>query len=186
MKRIWALCAVMLLLTGCAGQNDPLAPGLALREQLLGAAGCGFTAEVTADYGDKTYTFTMDCTGDGDGNMEFTVTAPDTIQGIRGVVSGDGGRLTFDGKALAFSLLADGEVTPVSAPWLLLRALRGGYLRSGGTSGEMYCLTVDDSYQEDALRLEVWLDGQNLPVRAEAVWQGRRILSISVENFAFL
>ena len=44
-------------------------------------------------------------------------------------------------------------------------------------------LTMDDSYAEDALRMEIWLNGDDLPVRGEIYYGGRRILSLDVKNF---
>lgn len=159
---------------------------MALRERLLQSNGYSFEAEITADYGDKIYEFSMLCTVDKSGNLMFSVTEPESISGISGTISGSGGRLTFDDTALTFELLADGEVSPVSAPWLLVRTLLGGYLSSCGTDGDDLRLTIDDSYEEDALQLDVWLDSDDLPDRAEILWQGRRVLSLDVEDFTFV
>lgn len=184
MKKCLPLLLAVVLLCGCGREEAGV--GLSLRETLLAAQGCSFDAVVTADYGDKTYEFSMACIGDAQGNIHFTVTAPETIAGIAGSISTAGGRLTFDDQMLAFPLLADGEVSPVSAPWLFLHTLRGGYIRSGCRVDGGSRLTVDDSYEADALQLEVWLNGQELPVAAEIQWQGRRILSMRVENFTYL
>lgn len=159
---------------------------MALRERLLQGSGCSFTAHVTADYGDKTYTFVMECKTSKDGSMHFSVSQPESISGITGEISGAGGRLTFDDKAIAFELLADGEVSPISAPWLLIRTLQGGYLSSCGMDGNDLRLTIDDSYEEDALQLDIWLDSSDLPKRAEILWQGRRTLTVVVEDFSFV
>ena len=167
------------------GKNDALDSMMELRADLLSGP-CSFQAEVTADYGDKQYTFGMYCEGDNGGNLGFSVTAPDTIAGITGTLSGGDGKLTFGDTALSFPLLADEQVSPVSAPYLLLKTLRGGYVRSAGEDGELVRVTVDDSYEEDALHLEVWLDSENIPKQCEIYWQGRRLLSIDVKNFAFV
>ena len=98
-------------------------------------------------------------------------------------MDGEDGTLTFDDVALHFPLLADNQVTPVSAPWLLLKTLRSGCLTSGGTSGELIRLSIDDSYDDDALHLDIWLDSQNLPVKAEILFRERKVLSLDVTNF---
>ena len=61
MKRIAAVMCVVLLLTGCSGADMELDRAMALREKLLAAAGCSFGAVVTADYGNLSYTFSMQC-----------------------------------------------------------------------------------------------------------------------------
>lgn len=170
-------------LTGCFGAESELERGMALRTKLLGAEGCSFDAEITADYGDKLYTFSMGCRGDSSGNLEFTVTAPETISGISGKITDAKGKLIFAGTALDFPLLADGLLSPVSAPWILLKTLRGGYITSAAGEGELLRLTVDDSYEDDALHLDIWLDGDNLPVRCEILYDGQRYLSVNVKNF---
>lgn len=162
-----------------------MARGLKLREKLLGQA-CSFVANITADYGDKTYTFQIGCTADSDGSVSFIVVSPASISGISGTLKAESGYLTFDDTLLAFPLLADGEVSPVSAPWLLIKSLRSGYLSSAGHDGEFVLLTLSDSYEQEALHVDVWLDGNDLPYRCDILWQGRRVLSMELENFAFV
>lgn len=164
------------------GKNEELETFMDLRAKLL-ANDCVFQTEVTADYGDKQYIFGMYCEADSRGNVGFRVTSPESIAGIEGHASSDGGTLTFDDTALTFPLLADGQVTPVSAPYLLIKTLRGGYVRSAGEDGERIRVTIDDSYAEDALQLDIWLSGENVPVRAEILYDGRRILSMEISEF---
>ena len=182
MKRMAALVLILVTLTGCANAHSQIDRAMELRSRLL-RSGCGFTAVVTADYGDKLHTFTLECVGDAQGNLGFTVVEPESISGITGTVTQEGGKLTFDGDALQFPLLADGQVTPVSAPWLLLKTLRGGYLTSAGEDGDLLRVTIDDSYEDDALQLDIWLDSEDNPVQADVVYDGKRILSIAVSNF---
>ena len=144
---------------------------------------CSFTAEITADFGDKTYTFTMGCTSDPDGTMSFIVLAPESISGITGKLTGASGYLTFDDAALAFPLLAEGELSPVTAPWLLANTLRSGYLASAGEDGAHRHLTLHDSYETDALQVDVWLDSNGIPQHGEFLWRGRRILSLHIKDF---
>ncbi len=186
MKRLAALLLLAILLTGCGGANAELDRAMTFRAKLLSSQGCRFDTVITADYGDKTYTFSTECSSDQNGAVTFTVTEPESIAGITGTLSGEGGKLTFDETALAFELLADGQVTPVSAPWLLVKTLRGGYVTACGMDGDKILLSVDDSYEEDALHLQIWLGEGDVPVNAEIVWDDRRILSLEVKNFEIL
>ncbi len=186
MKRLLPILALVILLQGCGSRNDPMDRALNFRRQLLSGNGCSFTVAVTADYEDTLYSFTMDCAGDQEGNLTFSVVEPETILGITGKLSHDGGKLTFDDKALAFPMLADGQLTPVSGPYVFLKTLRGGYLKACGKDGDYLKLSVDDSYDAQALHLEIWLDQEYAPVRGEVYWQGRRILSLEVSDFKIL
>ncbi len=181
-----ALALTLTLFAGCGETASALERAMTFRAKLLAAAGCTFDAEVIADYGDKSHSFSLSCQADENGNLTFTVTAPETLAGITGTVSASGGELTFQDKALAFDLLADGQISPVSGPWLLLTTLRSGYLTSCGGSGEGLRLSIDDSYREDALSMEILTDGTDQPTQADIVWQGRRIVSLRIKNFTLL
>lgn len=182
MKKLLPLLAVLALLAGCSAEPVEMNRALALRTKLLQASTCTFNAEITADCGEDLYTFGMHCMADEKGEITFQVTKPDSISGITGTLSQQGGALTFDSTALQFELLADGRLSPVSAPWVLMQALRGGYITSAGTEDDQIRLSVNDSFDYDALNLDIWLDGENLPKRAEICCDGKRILTLSVEN----
>ena len=147
---------------------------------------CRFRATVSADYGDMIHTFVLECEADERGDVAFSVAAPDTISGITGSLTGESGFLTFDGEILGFNMLADGQLSPVSAPWVLIHTLRGGYLRYCAETDSGLHLTIDDSYAENAMQVDIWLSGEHLPTGAEILWQGRRILTVKVENFEFV
>lgn len=183
MKKVGVLTILLLFLVGCSNTSSEIERGMALRSKLLQAETVTFDAEITADYGDKVYTFTLACQGDSQGNLSFAVTAPESIAGITGRVTNEGGKLTFDDTALQFNLMADDQITPVSAPWILLKTLRSGYLTSACMEGDQLRLTIDDSYEEDALNLDIWLDAEDIPAAADILYDGRRILSLAVTNF---
>ena len=181
-----SLVLAALLLTGCGVHHEELVQAMELRAKLLAAQGCCFEADITADYSDQTYSFTVEYQSDSKGNVTFTVQAPETIEGITGSVSAEGGKLTFDDKVLGFELLADGQVTPVSAGYLLVKTLRSGYVRSCGIEGDQIKLMIDDSYQEDALHLDIRLNQENVPVSADILYNDRRFLSLDIKNFRIL
>lgn len=186
MKRIFAVVLSVLILSGCGKGNGELDQAIKMRNQMLQSNGCTFDTVITADYGENIYTFTMNCKTNAEGDLTFCVREPEIISGISGTISQQGGHLTFDDHALAFEMLADGQVTPVSAPWLMIRALRSGYLSSCGKDGENIRISIDDSYEDNALHLDIWVDSQDRPIVAEIFWQGRRVVSLEVKNFSYL
>lgn len=185
MKRVLWACIFLFFIHGCSADDHNMNRCLTLRERFL-VTGCSFRVAVTADYGDSLFNFNMECIADAEGNLKFTVLAPEEISGIGGTVRAGKGKLEYEDLVLAFPLLADGEISPVSSPWILIQALRGGYLASCGKECDLLRLTVRDSYAEDALHLDVWLNESNEPVRAEILWQGRRVLSMELEEFRFV
>ena len=185
MKRISLLLILIMLLTGCAESSNRMDRALALRVRTQ-QAGMTFDVDMTADYGDKTYDFSMSCKGDTEGNLTFTVTAPETIAGITGTISKGTGKLTFDGQMLAFETLSDGLLSPVCGPWVLLKSLQSGYLTSCGEENGSLRVSIDDSYEDKALHLDIWLGEGDVPNRCELYWEGRRLLTMLVKNFAFV
>jgi len=179
------LLCVIILLTGCANYGAPIDKAMKLRNDIESSNGCAFQAMVTADYGEEIYVFSMDCSTDREGNLSFTVTSPETICGITGKISASGGALTFDDKVLAFQTMADGIVTPVTAPWILIKTLKSGYLKGCAETDTGLEISADDSYAEGSLHLNI-ITKDNLPTSAEIFWDGRRILTVSVENFRYL
>ena len=95
--------AVLLVLftvffAGCSNASNPIDNAVSLRNQILTSDSCSFRITVNADYGTAVYTFSMDCTSDKEGNLSFCVTAPETIAGITGNISSQGGAITFEDK----------------------------------------------------------------------------------------
>ena len=183
MKKTVSILLILVLLTGCSRKNKELEQGIQLRTQLLAANLCSFDVDITADYGDKLHTFSMNCQADEKGTVHFTVTTPESISGIRGSVDGEKGSIQFDDIALYFPLLADNQVTPVCAPWLLIKTLRSGDITSAGAEKPLARLSIDDRYDDDALHLDIWLDETGSPVQAEILYRERKILSLGVKNF---
>lgn len=185
MKRWLSVFLVLFFLPGCAKEDAYLRRAMDLRTRLL-TSGCSFDARITADYGNQTHCFTLQCIADSSGELSFTVINPQTISGITGTLTSLGGQLTFDNAAVSFEMLADGELSPISSVWILVNTLRSGYIRSCGKDEDMLRITVDDSYEEDALQLDIWLSPEDTPQYAEILWRGRRILSLEVSNFLFV
>ena len=180
--KLAALLLALVMLTGCGGHQQELERAMDLRAKLL-ASSCSFDAEITADYGHEVYTFGVFCETDSDGNLGFRITSPETIADITGRVRAGAGELTFRDTAVGFPLLAEEQLSPVSAPWVFYTALRNGYLTAAGMDEELLWLTIDDSYEENALTVDIWLNEDDVPVRAEFLYDGRRILTMVITNF---
>ena len=178
------LCAC--LLCGCSIGDNPIDPAMELRNTLLESSGCEFTSVISADYGDKVYTFQMDCAVDSQGSLTFTVSDPETIRGISGVITPDGSSLRFDDKVLAFPLLANDQLTPVSTPWIFWNSLKGGYISGCSQDSNETCIYLDDSFENAILRVEIITDTENIPIHTSILWNQKQILSADIRNFKFL
>ena len=83
-------------------------------------------------------------------------------------------------------MLAEGRLAPISAPWVLLKALRSGYISSVGKEGEQWRLTVLDSYEEDALVIDVWFEDDWRPIHSEILFMGEKILTMTLSDLRFV
>lgn len=185
LKLATIVCA-FLFLCGCKNTDADMERALSLRNKLTTAEAYSFQAKITADYGEAVYSFTLDCQFDQTGDMSFCVVEPKVIRGIKGVISDHTGKLTFEDQIIAFQTMADGQITPVMAPWLFIRTLRSGYIDGCSDENGFLYISADDSYEEDALHLNIWVDAALIPQKGEIFWQGRRVLAIVVEEFTYL
>lgn len=171
-----------VLLSGCGLGDGEMEEALAFRGRILGADKVTFEAEISADYIDRLEEFELSCEADSTGVLTFRVTEPEEIAGIAGTVSGEEGTLTFEDTVLAFPLLAEDRLSPVSGPWVMIRALRSGYITAVVREGEKLHITVDDSYADDALTLEIWIEGDGVDA-CEIGWKGRRQMTMDIGDF---
>lgn len=186
MKRIAVALLLCVLLSGCSSGENCLDAGMDLRGKLLKSGSVSFRTDISADHGDTLDLFSMECRTENSETLLFTVTSPDTVAGITGQITAESGAITFDDTALYFPLVAQERLSPIGGPWILMKALRSGYLRSAGKEQEQIRLTFDDSYEEDALQVDIWLDENHLPRRAEVLCEGLLVLSMDVSNFEIL
>lgn len=179
------LAVALVMLTGCSMGRSEQEAALELRSRALSAVEITFQAEISADYADRVEEFTLDCVFDSEGALTFTVLEPEEICGITGTVSGTEGALIFDGQMLAFPLMADERLSPVSAAWIVMKALRSGCIIAYVQEEELLHITVDDSYDDDALTVDLWA-GETGLVAAEISWKGRRVIAMEIENCNFM
>lgn len=184
MKLIAAVMAVCIL-CGCSSGNSALDRAVQLREELLTADTCNFDVFVTAHYPATAYQFQLSCAADS-GTLYFTVTSPESIHGICGEISEDDAALTIDDTVLAFPILAEDRLTPVSAPWIFYNALRNGYMTGCMKTDDGLLISIDDSFLENPLHLQIHMDVNDIPVYAEIYHQDKMVISLDISNFSLL
>ena len=156
---------------------------LELRSRCLASHQVNFRVRMSADYITHIESFRLECSQDAEGAMAFRVLDPADIEGICGTVSGTEGTVEFDDTVLAFPLIAEGRLSPLSGPWVLMKAIRSGNILAAGHEGELIHLTIDDSYADNALTVDLWLENGSV-CEAEIAWEGRRCLTMTVEDFS--
>lgn len=187
-RLIAILVLILLMFSSCTkeGQHSELQPAMDFRAGLLNSGGAQFTAEVTADYGEEVYTFTLDCKYVTDGTTEIDVAAPDTLCGIKAQIENDTGRLTFFDTELTFGTLADGTVTPLSAPAVLGRCWQSAYIASSGKEEKTLRVSYEDGFDADQLLVDTWFSQKGIPIYAEICYNESCVLKLTISDFSLL
>lgn len=186
MNRLISLLLVVIVLTGCSANTNGINDVVTLRNNLQNSSGCSFDVSVTTDYGDSLSSFALSCNYDKQQNLEITVLKPETISNIKCKISGEKGQLTFDEEVVVFEMIADGQITPISTPWLLMKALSGAYINATANEKEGMLVRLDDSFNGTLYSVDLWLDENDVPKLAEIIWEGKRIVSMTISNFKIL
>lgn len=185
-RRITVLAALLvLLLAGCStSQEDAVQEALNFRTSLLAADNCTFTADVTADYGERVGNFTLECTYSPSTNAaELTVTAPDFIAGISAAVDGEEADVTFEDVSLELGTLAGGQVAPLQLPQLLGDAWTYSYVESQSEEGDGFLVTYRSGYDQDELLVFTRFDSAMTPVQAEVYCDGVCVLTAALSEY---
>ena len=162
------LC-LCLLMSGCGGREFAKArDDLAAR---LDEAEClSFTANIRAEYENKTARFTLSYYEDGEGGR-VTVLAPQLIAGVTARIQPGSTSLEYDGVCLGTGELDDFGLSPMSSLPMLVQALKDGDMNPGWSEGGC---TVLELQSTDELVCTVWFAPEDMtPRQAELRSDGR-------------
>ena len=181
MKKLYVplLLILSLLLGGCANKNE--ARFRAFSEELRSRSDLELTAQVRAEYDERSCSFTLRCSEDGAGGCTVEVTEPELIRGVRARMSADGTKLLYDGVAVDTGEDGGTSLSPMGALPLLLRALRDGALDSAWTEDGRCAVRL---VPEDGIAVTVLFDEDMVPEYAEIEREGKTLYFIDVAEFA--
>lgn len=194
--RKWMCVPMMtlcLLLAGCAGgtgEGDET-DAAALRAPYVNMAGCEMEAEIIWSEGDQEWRAEVRCDYVPDGETTVEVLSPETIAGVRAVVTGEELKLEYEDLCLGAGTLSAQQVSPMACLPRLMSALRDGWLLEENQEdwNETPCLrlTVDQSGPQDGKILStLWLNtADGTPVRGEIAVDDEIILTAEFTSFAF-
>lgn len=195
MRRSSVVCVLMitLLLSACGGageDNGPLEQALAIRGEYLAAAGCTARLDVTADYGQRVYTYTVDVTA-SDGCTALQVVAPEEVAGFTAYLDGAQGSLEYNGAVLETGELSSDGLTPLSAVPAMLETARSGFIADCTREmlGERETVRVqchDPAAQPgNGRESTLWFDADShVLLRGEISVDGRRAITCEFSEFA--
>jgi len=190
------ICVLMmtLLLSACGGSKGDVAQELALtvRTAYAAANGCTGQMRVTADYGQRVYTYTLALAA-GTGETVLTVTNPEEIAGITARVKSGESWLEYDGVVLETGPLSEDGLSPLSAVPALLEAARSGFMASctmellaEQQTLRVYCRDPAGTAGE-GIETVLWFDADTCAlVRGEVLSDGYRAILCEFTEFTLL
>lgn len=187
------MMTLCLLLAGCAGGTGAgeEADAAALRAPYANMTGCEMEAEIVWSEGDQEWRAEVRCEYVPDGETTVEVLSPETIAGVRAVVTGEDLKLEYEDLCLGAGTLSSQQVSPMACLPRLMSALRDGWLLEENREdwNEIPCvrLTVDQSGTQDGKILStLWLNtADGTPVRGEIAVDDEIILTADFTGFSF-
>ena len=183
MKRtaVFALMIALSLLTACGGGAEREAFEK-FSGKLAAAESLSFTANVTAQYDDRSCEFTLDYAQSSEQGAAVTVKAPDMIAGITARIAPGSSELEYDGRILDTGDLTPSGLTPVSSLPKLAETLKSGHVDTVWKEGDA---TVAQLTPENGLTVTVWLDENMTPYHAELQNSGKVVVFCDIINFKY-
>lgn len=187
-KGVLMTLSLALLLTGCGlGGEKPEELATAFRETYSQMTLFQAQAQVTADYGDRAYQYTVQCEGNAQSGS-LTVTEPESIAGA-GTRWEDGQTcLDYEELTLETGQLSPDGLSPADAmPVILQTCVDGALLESGWEDWDeegqvLYLLLQNPNAQQSTVAL--WVDPETYAMKqAEILWDGQMVIEFSFAAF---
>lgn len=189
--RKWMCVPMMtlLLLTACGGEGED--PAAEARAPYQAMAGCAMEAAVSCDQDGALWQAELRCAYAPEGETTVEVLSPETIAGVRAVLSDGETALVYEDQCLNAGTVGAGGLSPMACLPELMDALREGWLleESREDWGEVPSLrlTLDRTGPEGGKRVStLWLrEEDGTPLRGEIAADGEIILTADFTSFTF-
>jgi len=177
MKRFIILPLVLcILLSGCSNGEETAFNKF--REELIAAESISFTAEVKAEYEDKTAEFTLAFSTEN-GEYSVEVLEPEIVKGISAHVKSGETHLEYDGVILDIGRLNDRGLCPMSALPYLIDSLKDSYLELAWSEKNLLAVRLVPS---DDMSIVLWLEG-DVPVNAEIIYGEKTVVFVTIHDW---
>ena len=180
MKRLYPLLlCVCLVLTGCQ-RRDVQAEFDSFSRTLSDSSTLSFTANVRAEYENKSARFSLSYSEDSDGGT-VTVIAPELIKGIQAHVSPGGTQLRYDSVVLDTGALDSFGLSPLSSLPLLVQAMKSAHLDTFWEEDGQLVLQLEP---DDERKCTIWFESTSMiPLRAEIISGERVTVYIEISDW---
>ena len=182
------VCA--LALSGCVGEQADNDLALELRSQFLAMTGYSGSMTMTADYGERVYSYSVDFNANEEDGLTLTLTAPEEVAGVTARIAAGETYLEYDGVQVETGPLNPAGLSPMDALPALLDAVRSGYIaetnseRAGERETLRLCCRDPEKQPGEGLETVLWFDKeQKTLLRGELRQDGAAVLQCEFSSF---
>lgn len=177
---------LLFLLSACGSQGGSEGEELALtiRGEYLAMDRCDCQAQLTADYGQRVYDFTVSAAVEGE-ETTVTILQPEEAAGITARITEEGGALEYEGMSMETGPLDEEGLSPAQALPVLLEAARSDYMAECTLEedGSLLRVRCADPTKNPGTGREVtlWFDAESHDlVRGEISADGMRVVRCEI------
>ena len=176
-KKMLPLMISLVLLCGCADTGEESFDEFA--RSVAESDSVSFSADVRAEYSDKTAEFTLRYAQSAD-SAEVEISEPETVAGIKARVTGDALSLEYDGAILDIGSFGDTELSPMSALPLLVRSMTDAHIDITWREDDMIAARLVPS---DDMLVTLWLSNELVPLNAEISYKEQTVIFIEINDW---
>ena len=181
---------LLCLLCECTGADSNNDLTLELRSDFLSREGCSGVMELTADYGQRVYAYTVEFDGTVKDGMTLVITAPEEVAGITANIREGQTYLEYDGVRLETGPVNEEGLSPLDALPTFLTAMESGYIAETGSEmmGETEVLRIccrdPETDPGQGLETVLWFDkAQKTLLRGEVRSDGFTVIQCEFSAF---
>lgn len=173
-----------LSLSGCGDAAKPEDAVREMRTLYQSAESVSGTADITADYGQRVYTYTAAVEGTASAGT-LTVQAPENIAGTVLQWAEDETSLTYEETTLETGALSDSGLSPADAVPAVLSACRAGALVECAWEEDGAVLYAElENPEDESVTVSCLFDGESYVLRrAELAEDGATVLTLAFSDF---
>lgn len=178
------LLLLCLPLGGCGGAAKPEDAVREMRSLYQNAESVSGVADITADYGERVYTYTAAVEGSVSAGT-LTVQAPENIAGTVLQWAEDATSLSYEETTLETGALSDSGLSPADAMPTILAACRAGVLAECAWEEDGGVLYAElENPEDESVTVSCWFDAESYVLqRSELAEEGTTVLTLVFSDF---
>ncbi len=177
-------CLLCLPLSGCGDAAKPEDAVREMRTLYQSAESISGVADITADYGQRVYTYTAAVEGNASAGT-LTVQSPENIAGTILQWAEDETTLSYEETTLETGALSDSGLSPADAIPAVLAACRAGALVECAWEEDGTVLYAElENPEDESVTISCWFDAENDALqRSELAEDGVTVLTLAFSDF---